>query len=322
MFLENGSKLLEKLIVSCNDKSIPIRTFSAQELWLATNNYHNHQGRLWYNGSFEEQFVLIRLFPDSKSWTDFAINDLVISAQMSGHSNVLKPIGCCLETECPILVYEFAANGFLADRIYVSNVTQRQHQPMVWASRLKIARQIAHATSYLHIAFSRPVIHMDIHMENILLDEHDVPKLSNFIFSISIPEGETEVEADDSLRFSRFNIIPESEATGKVTEKSDTYKFGVFLLELLTGDHSYTINRLTIDQDSSLVVYLHNSGQGRSINEIVDPIILAGVAGPSLDQQSQAVLQLALTCTEDDPSRRPTMVDVTKELRRIERYVS
>ena len=81
---------------------------------------------------------------------------------MSAHNNVLKPIGCCLETQSPILVYEFAANGTLANRIYVFSVTQQQHQPMMWARRLKIAREIAHAISYLHTAFSRPIIHMTI----------------------------------------------------------------------------------------------------------------------------------------------------------------
>jgi hypothetical protein len=78
---------------------------------------------------------------------------------------------------------------------------------------------------------------------------------------------------------------------------------------------------LKIDKDSSLVAYMHNSAQGRSINEIVDPAILAEEGGVSLDQQLQAVLKLGLTCTEEDPHRRPTMVDVTKELRRIERFV-
>jgi hypothetical protein len=56
-FLENGSKLLEKLIVSCNGKSIPIRTFSAKELSLATNNYHNHPYRGWWKGSLDRRFV-------------------------------------------------------------------------------------------------------------------------------------------------------------------------------------------------------------------------------------------------------------------------
>ena len=111
-FLENGSKLLEKLIVSCNGKSIPIRSFSAQELQQATNDYSKRYGMRWYEGSLEGRMVLVKRFPENESFAEFIINDLVISAQMSAHSNVLKPIGCSLETTSPILVFEFAAKWF------------------------------------------------------------------------------------------------------------------------------------------------------------------------------------------------------------------
>ncbi|KAF3949399.1 hypothetical protein CMV_024722 [Castanea mollissima] len=298
-FYENGSLLLEKLIVCCNAKPIPIPTFSPQQLLLATNNFSSSEllGYSWYKGSLEGRIVLIkRLY----GWADLAINDLVISAQMSGHSNVLKPIGCCLHTPTPILVFESAANGILADRIFISRVTKRQHQPMGWERRLKIARQIAHALSYLHTAFPRPVLHMSIHMYRILLDEDDVPKLSDFYFSVSIPEGEADVEAHEAFYFD----APEFKASRKVTEKFDVYCFGQLLLELLTGKG------------------IHNRAQGSCINEIVDPAILAedGEGGVSLEHQLQAVVDLALTCTVEDPQRRPTMVDVTKQLRRIERF--
>ncbi|XP_075668529.1 serine/threonine-protein kinase ZRK1-like [Castanea sativa] len=323
-FYENGSLLLEKLIVSCNGKPIPIRTFSPQQLLLATNNYSSELLRgpwvRWYKGSLEGRIVLIKRF--DYALPDLAINDLVISAQMSGHSNVLKPIGCCLHTPIPILVFEFAANGFLADRIFVSRVTKRQHQPMRWERRLKIARQIAHALSYLHTAFPRPVIHMHIDMRSILLDEDDVPKLSDFYFSVSIPKGEADVEVYQGLGKSIRFITPELKAKGKATEKTDVFNFGRFLLELLIGEDARNITRLTTDEDSSLVAYIHNRAQGSCINEIVDPAILAedGEGGASLEHQLQAVLDLALTCTEEDPQRRPTMVDVTKQLRRIERF--
>ena len=159
-FYENGSLLLEKLIAFCNAKPIPIRTFSAQQLFQATNNFSSEKlvkgFSIRYKGSLEGRIVLIKRF--DYALPGLSTNDLVISAQMSGHNNVLKPIGCCLHTPSPIAVFEFAANGFLADRIYVS----RRHQPMVWERRLKIARQVAHALSYLHTAFPRPVIHLCI----------------------------------------------------------------------------------------------------------------------------------------------------------------
>ena len=73
-----------------------------------------------------------------------------------------------------------------------------------------------------------------------------------------------------------------------------------------------------------MVPYIHNRAQGSFINEIVDPAILAENAegGASLEHQLQAVVDLALTCTEEDSHRRPTIVDVTKKLRWIERFIS
>ncbi|KAK4575761.1 hypothetical protein RGQ29_026639 [Quercus rubra] len=248
-----GRIVLIKCSFVCNAKPIPIRTFSPQQIRQATNNYPaEHLEIYWYKGSLEGRIVLIKRLG---FWTDIAINDLVISAQMSGHSNVLKPIGCCLHTPIPILVFEFAANGVLADRIYVSRVIKQQHQPMVWER--------------------------------------------SFYFSVSIPEDEADVEGYDGFRHFGF-FAPEFEATGKVTEKADVYDFGRILLELLTGEDSVNITRFTIDKDSSLVAYIHNRAQGSCINEIVDPAILAenGDGGASLQHQLQAVLDLALTCTE------------------------
>ena len=152
-----------------------------------------------------------------------------------------------------------------------------------------------------------------------MLDENDAPKLSDFIHSVSIPEGETDVDAPLVSIFR----APEIDSTGKVTEKADVYDFGRFLLELLTGEDSLQIFRLTIDKGSTLVAHIRNHAQGSCISEIVDPAILAedGEGVASLEHQLQAVVDLASTCIEEDPQRRPTMVDVTKQLRRIERFI-
>ena len=155
---------------------------------------------------------------------------------MSTHNNVLKLIGCCLETQIPISVYEFAANGSLSGR---SNVTsdhdgaQHQREPLSWQSRLKIAREIAHAILYLYTAFSRPIVQKDIKPGNVFLDQHDVAKLTEFSLSISIPEGETHVE-DDVCGTVLF-LCPNYATTSYITEEVDVYSFGSFLLELLTG---------------------------------------------------------------------------------------
>ncbi|XP_050248542.1 serine/threonine-protein kinase ZRK1-like [Quercus robur] len=135
--------------------------FSDEELKQATNNYdarlvivHNELYWKWYKGSLDSRLVSIRKFEggvhitEGRELSNYVNNDQVISAKMSTHNIVLTLIGCCLETRPPTLVNEFAVNGSLANQIQGSRGSQ-QHQPLAWASRLKIAREIAHVISFL-----------------------------------------------------------------------------------------------------------------------------------------------------------------------------
>nr|XP_023908067.1 non-functional pseudokinase ZED1-like [Quercus suber]POF16232.1 non-functional pseudokinase zed1 [Quercus suber] len=324
-FYENGSKLHEKLIASCNGRPIPIRSYSCEELQRATNNYdpsrifHIDELYEWYNGSFEGRMISIKKYLRHRG--DDIFTDIAVSAKMSTHNNVLKLIGCCLETQVPILVYESAPNGSLSSRLF--NVTsdhdgaqQHQREPLSWQSRLKIAREIAHAISYLHTAFSRPIVHRDIKRGNVFLDQNDVAKLTDFSLSISIPEGETHVE--DVICGTACFLCPHYLATNYITEKVDVYSFGSFLLQLLTGQR---LHELFSSTDYFNVEDFENDRKRFTINEVVDPAILVGEEGSVVWQQLEAVLQLALICRKKDPEIRPDMVDVTKELRKIERFI-
>jgi serine/threonine protein kinase len=318
-FLENGSRLLEELIVSCNGRPPPIRSFSIKELRRATNNYdpcrmfHDDGYFKWYSGSFEGRMVYIKKFSRQETG-DAVFTDIAICSKMSAHNNVLKLVGCCLESPIPISVYESATNGTLDSRIRVSS-HQQQRQSITWQSRLKIAKDIAHTISYLHVAFSRPIVHRDIKSRHIFLDQNDVAKLADFSLSIEIPEDQDHVE--DHVRGTIGFLCPTYLSKRRITEKTDTFSFGVLLLELLTGQRSFDLNRLANDEDVMLIDHVKN----HATNEIVDPALLVGEGGAGMEQQLEAVLRLALICTERDPERRPTMTDVTKELIRIERSI-
>ena len=60
-------------------------------------------------------------------------------------------------------------------------------------------------------------------------------QIVRLLFSVSIPEGETDVEVHYRCLNPRV-FAPEFNATGKVMEKTDVFDFGQFLLELLTGE--------------------------------------------------------------------------------------
>ncbi|KDO37184.1 hypothetical protein CISIN_1g040292mg, partial [Citrus sinensis] len=198
---KNGKFLLQKLIASCNGKYYPIRNFIALELEGATNNYDPGKGFL--------QDHPISEFGDNLNTEEYyCFNCIAFASQMS-HKNILKFVGCCLETEVPILVFEFVACGTLADRIHDPNGSQLE--PFLMKHRLKVAMEIANAVAYLHVGFSRPIVFRDI------------------------KPFTTHVNDNDKLIGTFGFIAPECITTGNCNEKSDVYSFGALLLELLTG---------------------------------------------------------------------------------------
>ncbi|KAH7525101.1 hypothetical protein FEM48_Zijuj06G0189300 [Ziziphus jujuba var. spinosa] len=236
---------------------------------------------------------------------------------MSSHKNVLKLLGCCLEFPLPILVYEDAENGPLnkwgsATTINGSNGSSTSSS-LSWKMRLKVAKEIANALTYLHTAFSRPIIHRNINPQSVFLDKDHVAKLSDFSLSITIPEGQT--HAEDAVIGTFGFVAPDYVLTRFVTEKADVYSFGRFMVILLIGLRKST-------QDYNLRPETQLISGDHLITEIVDPEILEEGGGSISEEQQlqlQAFVELALRCVEVKGENRPRMIDVAKELQRIEK---
>lgn len=336
-FLDNGSILLEDLIASCDGKSNPIRCYSADELTRATNNFdpscimqdcsptensqfpssiHVYGGYKMFRGFLHDRSIIVKKFmgtgDEAKS---MAIRDIIISMQMSNHKNVLKLLGCCLEISVPALVHEYAMEGVLNDHGGLGG--NENYSSLPWKTRLRIAKQLANALTYLHTAFPRPIIHRDLKPSCIFLGHDYVPKLTNFSLSISIPPMQSHVE--DDLKGTFGYLDPSYMKSGYITEKSDVYSFGVHLLVFLTGQK--VVDKYDAIEYQSIIAYVkqHLSEIGQ-IQTIVDPKINEVVGGDEkVQQQLQDFLQLALSCTQDEIERRPYMTDVARELVRIDK---
>ncbi|PQQ02436.1 non-functional pseudokinase ZED1-like [Prunus yedoensis var. nudiflora] len=326
-YYKNLSKLLEELIASCDGTSHPVHCYSADDLIRATNNFHpscivrKGSDCTMFRGFLNDRSIIIAKYStglkNEAGVRSRAIRDIVISIQMSNHENVLKLLGCCLEFPVPALVLENAAKGVLEGDGSLRGDNEDESLSLPWKTRLRIAKKLASAVTYLHTALPRPIIHRDLKPQCIFLDNDYVPKLCDFSLSITIPPMESDVE--DAVRGTLGYLDPAYIRSGRISEKTDVFSFGVLLLVLLTGRSAFWLDAMNIE-DYTVTDYVKS--RAYQLQAIVDPQILEEVGGnEQVEQQLHDFLELALSCTQDGIEGRPYMGDVARELVQIDESI-
>ncbi|XP_020577356.1 wall-associated receptor kinase 3-like [Phalaenopsis equestris] len=306
-FMQNGGLLLQQHF-SVREASAKI--FTAGELEMATDKFsesrilgHGGYGTVYKGILSDGREVAIKKskLMDETQIEQF-INEMVILSQ-TNHRNVVKLLGCCLETQVPLLVYEFISNGTLFNHIHSNG--KLKTSPLSWETRLRIAGETAAALAYLHNAASTPVIHRDVKSANILLDEEFTAKVSDFGASRLVPYNQTHVTT--VVQGTLGYLDPEYFLTGLLSEKSDVYSFGVVLVELLTTESPLSFRRS--DEERSLASYFVRLVKENRILEMVDR---------RLFQESSmslcAAAELASRCLNVRGEDRPMMKEVAVEL--------
>ncbi|XP_057998736.1 serine/threonine-protein kinase ZRK1-like isoform X2 [Hevea brasiliensis] len=319
--MRNGGMLLEKSIAINNGRGNPIRSFSIQEINNAINNYDPNQRFVivrdgiyeMYKRFLQDRPVIVKKYDNNEILLEGSINEIVFASQMSAHKNVLKLLGCCLESPIPILVFEHAEMGILDHYIfkYVEDL-----RPLSWKNRLKIAVDVANVIAYLHTAFPRPIVHRGINPRNILLDEDYRAKLSDFSSSISIPEGKTHI-VTEPLIGTRGYVAPEYFFEGKFSEQLDVFSFGVLMLELLTGKRTFEPLDYGHLDLPFVEIFEKCMEENEKLDKLMDPIIIEEGTWSGKEQQLKAYARLALQCMCERSENRPEITEVGKQLRQI-----
>ncbi|KAF8024771.1 hypothetical protein BT93_F1829 [Corymbia citriodora subsp. variegata] len=310
-FLENGGRLMLQRLLSEHEGSIEsARIFTDEELKQATDHYHESrilgqggQGTV-YQGILPNNMVVAikKAKILDRSQVEEFINELIILSQIN-HRNVVKLIGCCFETEVPLLVYEFVTNGTLSDHIHKCG----HESTLSWRARLRIAGETAGALSYLHSDASAQILHRDIKSTNILLDENYTAKVADFGASRLVPLDRTQLTT--LVQGTLGYLDPEYFHSSQLTMKSDVYSFGVVLAELLTGLRALSFERSESERNLSL--YFASAIKGERLFEIIDPRVLK----EGNPEEIKEVAMLASRCLRVKGEDRPTMKEVAMELK-------
>ncbi|KAH6758254.1 Wall-associated kinase family protein [Perilla frutescens var. frutescens] len=306
-FKQNGGLLLQQ---KANEGTIrKTKHFPPKELDKATDHFNENrilgqggQGTVYKGMLTDGKIVAIK---KSKKVNEHRleqfVNEIVILSQVD-HRNVVKLLGCCLEDEVPLLVYEFVPNGTLFNLIHDPD----NQFPTTWNMRLKIAADIADALAYLHYSSCIPIYHRDIKSSNILLGEKYVVKVSDFGISKSVEEDKTHLTT--LVKGSFGYLDPEYLQSGQFTDKSDVYSFGVVLVELLSGQRP--ISSETTQDGKNLAARFLESMEEQILDSILDPL----VKEQGQKEEVIKVARLAQRCLNLKGKRRPTMKEVATEL--------
>ncbi|XP_041997776.1 wall-associated receptor kinase-like 3 [Salvia splendens] len=311
-FKRNGGLLLQQQLSSTDNSLDKTKVFTYKELSKATDNYNENrvlgrggQGTVYKGMLTDGKIVAVKKskMVEEGDLQDF-INEIVILSQIN-HRNVVKLLGCCLETEVPLLVYEFINNGTLFGHIHDPS----EDFPLSWEFRLRIGREVAGAIAYLHSAASAPIYHRDIKSTNILLDDKYRAKVSDFGASRTISIDQTHVTTRVLGTFGYLD--PEYFQSSQYTEKSDVYSFGVVMVELLTGEKA--ISSIRAEAGRSLATQFLDLMEEDQVFDIIDERVVR----EGKREEIMAVAQLAKRCLHLNGKRRPTMYEVAAELEGI-----
>ncbi|XP_050276585.1 cysteine-rich receptor-like protein kinase 3 isoform X9 [Quercus robur] len=295
---------LGPLLATVNNSKL---NYSYEVLEKATNYFH-HSKKLGQGGSGSvykgvlpdgKVVAIKRLFFNTRQWVDHFFNEVNLISDIH-HKNLVKLLGCSIAGPESLLVYEYVPNQSLHD--YFS--AKRKLQLLKWEVRYKIILGTAKGLAYLHEELEMRIIHRDIKLSNIMLEEDFTAKIADFGLARLFPEDKTHIST--GIAGTLGYMAPEYVIRGILTEKADVYSFGVLVIEVVSGKRNNTFSQYSY---SILQMVWNLYGIGR-VCEAVDPAL----EGQFQEEEASRLLQIGLLCVQASAELRPSMSTVVKML--------
>ncbi|KAF5457374.1 hypothetical protein F2P56_021478 [Juglans regia] len=276
------------------------RLFAFEELKEATNGFDSSRflgegsmGKL-YRGRLENgTFVAIRALSLGKRCS---IQNLKVRLDLLSklhHPHLVGLLGHCIDDSGQddsgankvFLIYEYVPNGN-----YHTHLSESFPEKVLkWSDRLRILIGVAKAVHFLHTGVIPGCFNNQLKTNNILLDEHQIAKLSDYGMSIITEEIEKQQAKGEG---------PKSRHQTNVQD--DVYNFGFILLESLVGPI------VTGKEEAFLLNEMASFGSQNGRRRIVDPVVLTTCSQESLS----IVISITNKCISLEPSSRPSFEDV------------
>nr|AIY22765.1 somatic embryogenesis receptor-like kinase 5 protein [Gossypium hirsutum] len=290
-----------------------LKRFSLRELQVATDYFSNKAilgrggfGKVYRGRLTDGSLVAVkRLKEERTQGGELQFQTEVEMISMAVHRNLLRLRGFCMTPTERLLVYPFMVNGSVASCLRERPESQ---SPLDWDKRKRIALGAARGLAYLHDHCDPKIIHRDVKAANILLDEEFEAVVGDFGLAKLMDYKDTHVTT--AVRGTIGHIAPEYLSTGKSSEKTDVFGYGVMLLELITGQRAFDLARLANDDDVMLLDWVKGLLKDRKLETLVD----SDLDSNYIEEEVEQLIQIALLCTQGSPMDRPKMAEVVRML--------
>ncbi|PKU59765.1 Cysteine-rich receptor-like protein kinase 10 [Dendrobium catenatum] len=284
--------------------------FELSVIRKATNNFskENKLGEGGFGPVYKglladgQQIAVKRLSGTSRQGLAEMKNEVLFVAKLQ-HRNLVRLMGCCLEENEKLLVYEYLPNTSLDKFLF----DPARKMFLDWETRFKIIEGIGRGLLYLHEDSRLRIIHRDLKASNILLDANMNPKISDFGLAKLFPIDETQRNASHIAGTYGY-MAPEYALHGLFSTKSDVFSFGVLILEIITGRRNN--NFQGSDHAMNLLSYVWQYYKKQMAIKVVD----RSLCDKFQSQEVLKCLHIGLLCVEDNQRLRPNVASLVMML--------
>ncbi|OAY68705.1 putative LRR receptor-like serine/threonine-protein kinase [Ananas comosus] len=282
-----------------------IKLFSYEELRSATDNFHrgNKIGRGGFGTVYKgilnsgREVAVKVLSAESRQGVKEFLTEIDVITNVR-HQNLVELLGCCVQANNRILVYEFLANSSLDRALLGSNSDPSK---LDWSIRSAICLGTARGLVFLHEELEPPIVHRDIKASNILLDRGYIPKIGDFGLAKLFPDNVTHIST--RVAGTTGYLAPEYALHGQLTKKADIYSFGVLVLEIVSGKSSS--KSLWSESGKLLLELAWQLYEEGNLKRLVDTALKEYP-----EEQVIRYIKVALFCIQAAAGRRPSMLQV------------